>query len=219
LKVFFNRRGARHDSVGVKREHSAGSGVSHPDANADEAALVAACRAGDARALEQFFSLLMPRVERVLGRLVGATPDLEDMVQSTFVEAMSGLGRFLGEASLATWVTRIAVHVAYRHLRQGVRRHVPLELLPPAEEPRVEGRPLEEALADRQAAQRLHSLLDRIKPKKRLAFLLYTVEGYSIEEVAALMRASRAATKSRIWFARRELLRRVRHDPFFQGSA
>ena len=47
-------------------------------------------------------------------------------------------------------------------------------------------------------------------PKKRVAFLLYTLDDYSIEEVAALTGASKSATKSRIWFARCELLAMVR---------
>ena len=56
-------------------------------------------------------------------------------------------------------------------------------------------------------------MLDGIAPKKRVAFLLYTVEENSIEEVAALTGASKAATKSRIWFARRELMALVKAHP------
>jgi RNA polymerase sigma-70 factor, ECF subfamily len=148
--------------------------------------------------------------ERVIARLTGPTPDLEDLVQTTFIEAFQSLPRYRGEASLKTWVTRIAVHVALHQLRAGVRRTMPLELVPLADEPR-DGTPAADVeAASRQLARRLHELLDRIAPKKRVAFLLYTVEDYSIEEVAALTGASRAATKSRIWFARRELMAMVR---------
>ncbi len=67
--------------------------------------------------------------------------------------------------------------------------------------------------SSRQLARRLHALLDGIAPKKRVAFLLYTVEENSIEEVAALTGSSKAATKSRIWFARRELMALVKAHP------
>ncbi len=180
---------------------------------AGEVELVTRCRAGDPVAIRRFFETYLPRVERVMGRLVGVTPDLEDLVQTTLVEAIASLGRFLGEASLATWVTRIAVHVAHRSLRKGLRRTLPLELLPASEEPAANTPSADDLLSDQQLALKLHVLLDRIKPKKRLAFLLYTVEGHSIEEVAALTGTSRAATKSRIWFARRELLNLVKADP------
>jgi RNA polymerase sigma-70 factor (ECF subfamily) len=180
---------------------------------ADPDGLVAGCRAADPRALDAFFRAYVGRVERVLGRLVGPTADLEDMVQCTFIEAYRSFVRFRGEASLATWVTRIAVHVAQHHLRGGVRRHVPLELLAQRDEPADPGPSPEACADDRVVAARLHAVLDQVKPKKRIAFLLFAVEGHSIEEVAALTGASRAATKSRIWFARRELLRLAQGDP------
>lgn len=179
----------------------------------DEQALVEGCRAADPRALDRFFRAYVGRVERVLGRLLGPTADLEDAVQTTFIEAMSAFRRFRGEASLATWVTRIAVHVAHHQLRRGVRRHVPLELLPVGDAPPDASRPPDAVASDRQLCNRLHAALDRIKPKKRVAFLLYTIEGHSIEEVAALTGSSRAATKSRIWFARRELAALAAADP------
>jgi RNA polymerase sigma-70 factor (ECF subfamily) len=187
-------------------------GNAPPNVDADDPAVVAGCRAGDPASLDRFFRAHVRYVERVIARLTGPTPDLEDLVQTTFIEAFQSLPRYRGEASLKTWVTRIAVHVALHQLRAGVRRALPLELVPPSAEPR-DGTPAADVeAASRQLARRLHELLDRIGPKKRVAFLLYTVEDYSIEEVAALTGASRAATKSRIWFARRELMAMVRTE-------
>ncbi len=176
-----------------------------------------ACRAGDPKALDRFFRLYVDRVERVLGRLVGATPDLEDLVQTTFIEAMRSFARFRGEASLATWVTRIAVHVAQHQLRRGLRRMMPLEVLG-AREPATDVDP-NRALGQRQLAARLHAVLDGITPPKRIAFLLHVADERSVEEVAALMGASVAATKSRIWFARRELAALSRRDPILAKLA
>jgi RNA polymerase sigma-70 factor (ECF subfamily) len=179
----------------------------------DEGALVAGCRAREAASLDRFFRTYVAYVERVIARLVGPTADLPDLVQATFIEAIQSFDRYRGEASLKTWVTRIAVNVALNQLRAGVRRQVPLELVPAREEPEAPARGADAELSLRQLARRLHQLLDRVAPKKRVAFLLYTVEEYSIEEVAALTGASRAATKSRIWFARREILAAARNLP------
>jgi RNA polymerase sigma-70 factor (ECF subfamily) len=181
-----------------------------PAATGDEAGLVAGCRAGDKACLDRFFRGHVRYVERMIARLTGPTPDLEDLVQTTFIQAFQSFPRYRGEASLRTWVARIAVHVALHQLRGGLRRFVPFELVPDAEEPRDPSPPIDGELSNRQLAQRLHELLDRIAPKKRVAFLLYTVEECSIEEVAALTGAGKAATKSRIWFARRELVALVR---------
>jgi RNA polymerase sigma-70 factor (ECF subfamily) len=167
-------------------------------------AVLAGCRAGDARAVEELFRAHAPVVERVLGRLVGPVADLEDLTQTVFLEALSALQRFRGEASFKTWLLSIAVHVGQHYLRAGkVRRHIPLDLVP---EDAVRGDPDHDRVLDeRRLAPELHRLLDRVAPKKRVALLLYIVEGHSIEEVASLMGASQTATRSRIFFARREL--------------
>lgn len=183
---------------------------------AGEEELVEGCRAGNSAALDRFFRAYAPRVERVLGRLLGPTADLEDALQDTFIASFGAFRRFRGEASLGTWVTRIAVHVAHHHLRRGLRRHTPLELLPASAETDLTQRPPDHALEDRRLAARLHAALDRITPKKRIAFLLFTLEGQSIDEVAALTGASRPATKSRIWFARRELIALSKNDPLLR---
>jgi RNA polymerase sigma-70 factor (ECF subfamily) len=181
--------------------------------NAEDVSLVGGCRAGDRSTLELFFRTHAPYVERVVTRLVGPTSDLQDLVQTTFIEAIQSFGRYRGEASLKTWVTRIAVHVCMHHLRAGVRRPVPLELVPVSHEPEDPTPRADGTLSMRQLARRLYDLMDGLSPKKRVAFLLYVVEDYSLEEVAALTGASRAATKSRIWFARRELLAAVKNRP------
>lgn len=184
-----------------------------PDVAQPERLLIEGCRARDPAMMDALYRTYVARVERVIGRLLGPTPDVEDLVQQTFIEVIQSCARFRGEASLATWVTRIAVHVAHHQLRRGLRRTLPLELLPDSCEPRSPHPAVDDLAAQRQLAHRAHALLDRVSAKKRIAFLLYALEGYAIEEVAALMGASRAATKSRIWFARREVLKLASEDP------
>ncbi|HZS35360.1 MAG TPA: RNA polymerase sigma factor [Polyangia bacterium] len=173
--------------------------------------VLAGCRAGDREAIEELFRTHARLVERVLGRLVGPVVDLEDLVQTVFLEAISALARFRGEASFKTWLLSIAAHVGQHYLRAGrVRRHVPLDLVP---EEALGGDPTHDRLLDEQRlAPELHALLDRIKPKKRIALLLYVIEGHSIEEVAVLMGASQTATRSRVFFARRELRKLLDSD-------
>jgi DNA-directed RNA polymerase specialized sigma24 family protein len=59
----------------------------------------------------------------------------------------------------------------------------------------------------RRALRRLHEILAELDPKVRLAFSLHVLDGQPLADVAAAMRSSVVATKSRIWRARRRLLR------------
>lgn len=177
----------------------------------EPSALVDACRKGDRAALAQVFRAHSPAVERVLGRLVGPDADKEDLLQLTLMAAIGAFPRFRGEASVQTWLIRIAVRVVHEHLRRPERRRrVSLELVSAPVDPAAEP---DRVVAARRALSRLYDHLDVIGPKKRIAFVLHVFEGHPIEDVAAIMGASRVATKSRIFWARRELLRRARKDP------
>lgn len=177
-------------------------------------ACVRGCLEGQPDAIERLYRSYGPTVHGLLGRLVGPTADLEDLVQTAFERALQKLHRFRGEASLGTWICGIAVHVAQHHLRAGrVRRHVPLELVPETGPLCVPHADEEQGIDNRRLARRLHALLDRVHPRKRIALLLYVIDGRSVEEIAALMNATRTATRSRMFFARRELRALIAGDP------
>lgn len=166
---------------------------------------LAGCRAGDPAAITRMFDEYLPVVERMLGRLVGPSADLEDLVQNTFAEAIRAIHRYRGDASFKTWIISIAVHQAQHHLRAGrYRRHVTLEVVPEERVGTGHADP-ERSIDERRIGPKLYALFDKISAPKRVAFLLFAVEGRPVEEVAALMGASQTATRSRVFFARREL--------------
>jgi RNA polymerase sigma-70 factor (ECF subfamily) len=133
-------------------------------------------------------------------------------LQETFTAAIAAFPRFRGEAAVGTWLYRIAVNVAHTYLRQ--RRPYVESPLTPADAAAPAVSAAEFAL--RRESERLYHHLEKIDPRKRIALLLHVVDGHSIAEVAALMGASQTATKSRIFWARRELLRRLQRDPLFR---
>jgi DNA-directed RNA polymerase specialized sigma24 family protein len=83
-------------------------------------------------------------------------------------------------------------------------------------EPRATAPGADHALDDKQRLQRLRHHLEAIAPKKRVAFVLHVFEGHPIDEVAALTGASVPAVKSRVFWARRELLKRASRDPWLR---
>jgi RNA polymerase sigma-70 factor (ECF subfamily) len=170
-----------------------------------DAAIVARALGGDRRAFDELYRLHVDRVARLMARLVGAPPDREDLVQQVFLEAFRALDHFRGEAAFGTWLYRIAVNVAHDHLRRVRRR--PDEAIPdaaldqlvaPTEDP-------EQTARQRQELARALALLDKLKPKKRIAFVLRTVEGLSLDEIGAMVGAAAPAVGQRVKHAQREL--------------
>src|SRR5688500_13707955 len=84
--------------------------------------LVEACRRGERAALHAVFSAHSPYLERMLIRIVGPSPEVEDLLQTTFLAAIRAFPRFRGEAQVRTWLARIAIRTAQERLRSADRR-------------------------------------------------------------------------------------------------
>jgi RNA polymerase sigma-70 factor, ECF subfamily len=177
---------------------------------------IEACRRGERGALDRVFRAHLPRLERLLGRILGTPADVEDVLQDTLVAAVRGFAGYSGKAPIESWLARIAVRSAYRHLRRPERKNrVALELVSSAE-PAEPGEAVDEAAGGSRALERIYHHLTGVSPKNRIAFVLHVVEGHSIAEAAALMGATRAATKSRVFLARRRLARCAKQDPILR---
>jgi RNA polymerase sigma-70 factor (ECF subfamily) len=174
--------------------------------------LVAGCTRGDRRALETVLRAQSPALESLFMRLTGRRSEVEDLLQNTFIAAIRAFPGFRGEASVRSWLTRLAITTFQDHLRQPERRRRAQLVLISDQEALPDTTQVDRQTDARRGLARLDVHLEAIAPKKRIAFVLHVVEGYSLEEVATLMKASRTATKSRVFWARRELLARAGRD-------
>lgn len=88
--------------------------------NVSEDELVQRCLDGDALAWEEIYRSYYVRVRRVIGwRRWGFSPnEVEDAVQEVFLELVRSLPRFRGEASLGTFLDRLARNRCISHLRK-----------------------------------------------------------------------------------------------------
>lgn len=189
-----------------------------PEPGAELDDLVERCKAGDRAALEEVLSAHAAVLQRVITRLVGAGPDAEDVLHATFVAAMDAFPSFRGEARVSTWLSRIAVHVAIDALRHRQRRAGSAPDTDASEVPAaLDG--ADERVQARRELVRLNHILDALPPLRRVAFVLFVIEGRTLEEVAALTGATVMATKSRVFWARRAVLARAKKDPLLRERA
>jgi RNA polymerase sigma-70 factor, ECF subfamily len=168
----------------------------------DDAHLIAACRRGEARAMEMLYHQYKRRVYGMAHRIVGGS-DAEEVAQDVFVRVYRGLVAFRGDSALSTWVYRLTVNAALSHLAKRSRRHevgddglVDLAAPPAAER-------------DSALAARIEGALARLPPGYRAILVLHDVEGLSHEECAAILECRIGTCKSQLHKARgrmRELL-------------
>lgn len=80
--------------------------------NEAERVLLERAQAGDGDAFRQLVEIHLPRVWKVVWRILRHDQDAEDVVQEVFLAAYHALGEFRGEARLSTWLHRIAINKA-----------------------------------------------------------------------------------------------------------
>ena len=93
-----------------------------PLAEISDEMLVRAIGEGDHAAMAELFDRFQAHVFRFLARMIGHDdPELDDLVQMTFVEAHRASTRFRAQSAVKTWIFGIAANVARHHIR-GKRR-------------------------------------------------------------------------------------------------
>ena len=153
--------------------------------------------AGDIVATESFVDENYAAVLRFLRQLTGHVQEAEDLTQQAFVKAKQQIGSFRGDASLRSWLFRIAFH-EYTHWKRRRRPTTSLDLAPVHIESGYE------SVLD---AEALLSALSRLPGSLRAAFLLHEVQELPICEVARVLRVPQGTVKSRLFHARRKLMR------------
>jgi RNA polymerase sigma-70 factor (ECF subfamily) len=181
---------------------------------ADDLRLAERCVAGDRAAQRELFRAHRQRVHATLYRAVGSNTYMDDLIQEAFLNVFRSLKSYRGEASLATWIDRCTVRVAYAFFSQKKARPPQLELVAdvPADHPSAEARVLA-----REAARRLYAELEKMDAVHRMAFTLHVIDGRPLAEVAEIMEASLVATKTRVFRARHAIERKARKDPTLAG--
>ena len=171
--------------------------------------VLARAQRGDMKAHEIIYRTFGPPVYSLMARMTGSTHTADDLLQETFIEVIRSIGRFRGDASLATWIRKIAVSKCLMHMRSAWQNRATLfrdlgeDHLP--YEPAVAcDTPLTQAQMD------LERALARLSDTARVVVILHDVEGYTHGEIAELMGKSVSFSKSQLARARQRLRQAAR---------
>jgi RNA polymerase sigma-70 factor (ECF subfamily) len=169
-----------------------------PASLSDDAQLIAACRRGEARAMEMLYHQFKRRVFGMAHRIVGSS-DAEEVAQEVFVRVFRGLAAFRGDSALSTWIYRLTVNASLSHLaRRGRRHEVGDDVLADVPAPAVTQR-------DPGLAARIEAALARLPDGYRAILVLHDVEGLSHEECAAILECRVGTCKSQLHKARAKM--------------
>lgn len=168
----------------------------HEYGDASENALVELARDNDYRAYEQLYQQHAGRVYALCVRLCHDRDMAEDLTQESFVLAWRKLGSFRGDSAFGTWLYRIATNTVLSYLRKhkAFINSLDIDALPEA----GRGDGVLEQLSLEQA-------IGRLPAGARAVFVLYSIEGYTHDEIAGLLGIAEGSSKAQLHRARQLL--------------
>jgi RNA polymerase sigma-70 factor (ECF subfamily) len=204
------------------RRDPSSDGDSH---EVDEAALVAALKAGDEDAFDTAVRRYGPHLLAVARRFMGHEQDAQDVVQDAFLSAFKAIDKFQGGSKVSTWLHRIAVNAALMKLRSRKRNQErPIDDLLPkfnddghmADAAARWAVTHDTAVDSREMRELVRHAIDQLPEGHRTILLLRDIEGHNTEETAELLDITPGAVKTRLHRARQAL--RTLLDPHMRGA-
>jgi RNA polymerase sigma-70 factor (ECF subfamily) len=165
------------------------------DTGPSDSHLLAAHVAGDPEAFGVLFTRHQQRLWAVALRTLRNSDDAADAVQDAAISAFRHAASFRGDAAVTTWLHRIVVNACLDRLRRRAAR--PADPLTDSDGQQSIDPPVPDATEARQTQLDVRAALAMLNPDQRAALVLVDMQGYSVEEAAAVLDCAVGTVKSR----------------------
>jgi RNA polymerase sigma-70 factor (ECF subfamily) len=178
----------------------------------EDAALVADLKAGS----EEAFGILIAQYHQPLYSLIARSlndpADAADITQEVFIKVFRNIRGFHGEASLRTWLYRIALHEASNQRRWWSRhkkQEITIDSAAEFDSDEDAGLCLSATLADHgdspfdhvaqaEVRERVEAALRQLPEAYRTVVILREIEGFAYEEISEILNVNLGTVKSRL---------------------
>jgi RNA polymerase sigma factor (sigma-70 family) len=178
----------------------------------EESTFVAAAKAGEWDAITELMARHRGRILAVATRITNNHADAEDVFQTTCLQVLMHVSQFDGRSMFSTWVTRIAINSSLMVLRRNrSASNISMEELTANDSARLKDLKADTwaEVFDHELTSHVETAIGRLQPRLRAVMLVQRRHQGSIKQTAELAGLSVAATKSRLFRARRELRRHL----------
>lgn len=174
----------------------------------DDHVLVKAHVGGDRKAFEVLFRKYRDVVHRLVYSIVRDETLVQDVVQEVFLLVYRHLHKFRQDSAFKTWVYRIAVNEAIRHLNR-LKRWQPLpegdfepQIAPTTLVVSSIGDSPERIMIEGEQRAHISAAIATMKAHHRLILNLFYLEELPVQEIARILDIPEGSVKSRLFYAR-----------------
>jgi RNA polymerase sigma-70 factor (ECF subfamily) len=183
----------------------------------EEIDLIAKAKRGDLVAFEALYEMHKAAIYRTALAITNDRCTAEEILQDTFLRAFKHLQRVREDVSLAPWLYRIAVNLAYdwtvkrKRWLAALNNLVERFVLPNIASP-------EHAAEERELQELIYEAINRLEFKQRTTLVLFYLQDFSLLEIAEIMECPVGTVKSRLHYARENLRQELVADKRLPGG-
>jgi RNA polymerase sigma-70 factor (ECF subfamily) len=168
-----------------------------------DTAVIERARNGDDEAFVQIYEHFSPQIHRYVFRLIGNQEQADDVTQETFLKAFQSIHGISRDSNLGAWLYRIASNVCFDLMR---RRKL-ITWMPILEENDRSSEFTEDDFSPRVIeSQLVRRALGEMPPALAVCLVLRSVEGFSCEEIAEILKIPKGTVFSRLARARESFM-------------
>ena len=165
--------------------------------------LIRAAQSGNEEAFKELIRRYEHKVATAVIGMLGPGPEAEDVGQEVFIRFYQTMDRFRGEASLGTYLTRIAINLSLNVLKKRKRRRMlfwdaPVEMIQAIPGP-------EASEVDDDDKDLIRKAVQTLDPAFRSVIVLRLMQGYSTRETAEILDIPEGTVLSRLARAQKKL--------------
>jgi RNA polymerase sigma-70 factor, ECF subfamily len=175
----------------------------------DLALLDAAVQNSDQRAWAELVRRYYGKVSATVNRIFGYNSESEDIVQEVFMELAKSVHNFRRDSSFSTFLYRVSVNTAYRYIKRNVSKDVASDSIDLLASTLLSKDDDKFPVEKKETAVTVNKALGSLTTDKRMAIVLFEVEGLTLKEISDILKVPLQTVWSRIYNGRKELFTKL----------
>lgn len=180
-------------------------------ANITEEELIRLCKQGDVDSFQLLYNQFKDRIFSTAMRMLGNPQDAEDATQDIFIQVFRHINTFRGDASLSTWIYKIALNTCYNKLKKTRYNDNDPESLSDSDNQNFT---IDYNEKPSTIQWFIEQEVTRLPARYRSVFILHEIEGFTHEEIAQIMNIAAGTSKSHLSMAK--LILRKKLIPYLE---
>lgn len=154
-------------------------------------------------AFDRLFDKYYTQALKAAYLITGNTGDSENIVQDSFITCYQKLAKLKDPAKFKYWFFRIVTHNAWRYCNKR-KQEQPVEKV--FDDLAVsDDKSAFEILAEKEAATEMKKAVNQLPVKQKTIIILYYYNGFSVKDIAKIMRCPQGTVKSGLYNSRKKL--------------